>query len=136
MFGVWFDVLRSTEDTNTCDDLVPLGDGTSDQDKKMLYYKPFTIDPETALVSSKSRSFRRLPVTHPRGPMARHTARSDYTAHERGAAATSKPGRLAATSSAAIRIRTPIRNPATSAGTTSSSPALRVTAATTTASPP
>jgi hypothetical protein len=63
VFGVWFDVLRSTEDTNTCDDLVPLGDGTSDQDKKMLYYRPFAIDAEAGVVKFDDPVYRKVALS-------------------------------------------------------------------------
>jgi hypothetical protein len=60
VFGVWYDTTRSTEDTNTAETLVPLGDGTTDQDKRILYYRNFTLEPAAGLVKFDEPVYRKL----------------------------------------------------------------------------
>ncbi|HEY5312077.1 MAG TPA: hypothetical protein VIK18_06140 [Pirellulales bacterium] len=60
VFGVWYDTTRSTEDSNTVDILVPLGDGSSDQDKRMLYYRSFSLEPAAGLVKFDEPVYRKV----------------------------------------------------------------------------
>jgi hypothetical protein len=63
VFGVWFDNLRATEDENTCPELVPLGDGTSSSDQKMLYSRGFQLDGESGLVKFDEPVFMKVNPT-------------------------------------------------------------------------